>query len=75
MSELNLHTVVDRALDASPAPDPHAVARAALMRIPVGSREDALLLALAAYVEARIYERQEDPMPTRTVSTVGELRS
>ncbi len=72
---LDLQWVVDRALDSSDAADPHVVARNVLMRIRPEDRDDALLLALAAYVEARVYERQDDPMPTRTVPRADSLRT
>ena len=56
----DLRAVVDRALDTSDEPDPRQVARNALLRIPVEHREQALLTALECYVEARLYERQDE---------------
>ena len=72
---LNLQNIVDKALASSPHPDPHVVARSVLMRIPVESRSDAMLIALAAYVEARVLEAQNDPQPTVTCATVADVRS
>ncbi len=54
----DLQALVDRTLDRSLEADPHQLARNILMRIAPADREEALLLALAAYTEARIYERQ-----------------
>jgi len=72
---LNLRDLVDTALARSTHPDPHAVARTALMRIPVGSRDDALLIALAVYVEVRIREADDDLGPTSSIASVDEVRA
>ncbi len=56
----DLRAIVDRTLDTSDEPDPRQVARGALLRIPVEHREQALLTALEHYVEARVYERQDE---------------
>ncbi len=72
---LDLQRVVDPALDLTEKADPHILSRDVLMRIRPEDREDALLLALAAYVEARVYERQNDPFPTTTVARADQLRT
>ncbi len=72
---LDLQRVVDRALDRTEEADPHTVARNVLMRIKPEDREDALLLAMAAYVEARVYERQNESLPTTTVARADQLRT
>jgi hypothetical protein len=71
----DLQRIVDKALDGSREPHPHQVARQTLLRIAPEYREEALLVALATYVEARIYERQDDPMPSSTVARADSLRT
>lgn len=66
MTAFDLRGAVDRELSRAANPAPVDVARTALMRIPAEHREQALLQALATYVEARIHEVQDDPMPSKT---------
>ena len=73
-THFNLQDVVDRALADSGSPDPHGIGRHALMRIGPGDREAALLIALCAYVEARMYEMQDESIPVRTIATINDVR-
>ena len=66
MTPDELRKIVDRELDRSDAADPRDVARTAIMRIPAKDREAALVIALGTFIEARIYERQDESLPPDT---------
>jgi len=71
----DLQRLVDKALDRGDDADPHLIARAVLLRITPDQREEALLVALATYVEARIYERGDDSLPSPTHPSADSLRT
>jgi len=71
----NLQAIVDRTLDTGRDADPHVIARGVLPRIDLDHREEALLVALATYVEARIYERGDDALPSPTHPSADSLRT
>ena len=66
---------VDEELATGRAPDPHGVARNALPRIAPEHRDEALLVALATYCEARIGETQGGPIPATTYPNAASVRS
>ena len=73
---LNLHNLVDKAYKAHLSPDPHVIARHVLMRIKPVDRDEALLVALATYVEARGEELQGLPLlQTPTVARGADVRA
>jgi hypothetical protein len=72
---LNLHRLVDKAYQAELSPDPHVIARHVLMRIKPEDRDEALLVALATYAEARGEELQGLPLlQTPTVARGADVR-
>ncbi len=71
----DLHRITDTELDSSDVADPHELSRRVSLSIPLEYRDEALLVALAAYTEARIHERQHDGMPTPTAPNAASLRT
>ena len=73
---VNLHNLVDKAYKAHFSPDPHVIARHVLIRIKPEDRDEALLVALATYVEARGDELQGFPgLRAPTVARGDDVRA
>ena len=56
-----LTKVIDQVIDTSREPAPQQMVHAVLMRLDNDARESAFREALRAYIELRIYERQDEP--------------